>query len=237
MSMPIRGRSRTGGPAPKRLEADPQQVLRRGALRSFAGLLAGLLAGLWAGPGLARDATGAAPQGSGPDQGGSGTPSPLPGRKLAGGLREISWDDLIPDDWDPAKQLPFQDVDQISDDDPRSVALMNALRELWDKAPTRSELDGLRIRIPGYVVPLDMLGGRIREFLLVPYFGACIHTPPPPANQILQVRLKTRRDLQTMDAIWVNGRLHVLRAETSMGVSGYLLEAEAVEPYRETGGR
>ena len=152
---------------------------------------------------------------------------------MAGGLREISWDDLIPEDWDPASQLPFKDVDNISDDDPRSIQLMNALRELWDKAPTRPELAGLRIRIPGYVVPLDMLGGQIREFLLVPYFGACIHSPPPPANQILQVRLRSRRDLQTMDAIWVNGRLGIARVETSMGVSGYVLEADSVEPYRE----
>lgn len=161
----------------------------------------------------------------------------LPGRPIAGGLREVGWDDLIPEDWDPAGQLPFKDVDNIADDDPRSLQLMNALRELWDKAPTRPELEGLRIRIPGYVVPLDMLGGAIREFLLVPYFGACIHTPPPPANQIIQVRLRTRRDLQTMDAIWVNGRLGLARVETGMGVSGYVLEAEAVEPYRESRGR
>lgn len=182
---------------------------------------------------LAQDARGSAAPGKSEPAARPDARSTLPGRALPGGLREISWDDLIPEDWDPAKQLPFQDVDQISDDDPRSVVLMNALREIWDKAPTRNDLDGLRIRIPGYVVPLDMLGGRIREFLLVPYFGACIHMPPPPANQILQVRLKTRRDLQTMDAVWVNGRLREARAETSMGVSGYLLEAESVEAYRE----
>jgi hypothetical protein len=78
-----------------------------------------------------------------------------------------------------------------------------------------------------------MLGGQIREFLLVPYFGACIHTPPPPANQIIQVRLKTRRDLQTMDAVWVNGRLSIGRSETHMGISAYSVDAESVEPYQE----
>jgi hypothetical protein len=188
-------------------------------------------------PAMAQQAGNPSAQGAREAAGRSGSAAGLPGRALPGGLREIGWDDLIPEGWDPAKELPFKDVDQISDDDPRSVALMDALRELWDKAPTRRDLDGLRIRIPGYVVPLDMLGGRIREFLLVPYFGACIHTPPPPANQIIQVKLKARRDLQTMDAIWVNGRLRLLRAETSMGVSGYLLEAEALEPYREPRGR
>jgi len=162
----------------------------------------------------------------------SGRSSP-PGRVGKGGLRELEWDDLIPPDWDPVKLLPFKEIESISDDDPRSVALMEALRELWDKAPTRPELDGLRVRIPGYVVPLDMLGGQIREFLLVPYFGACIHTPPPPANQIIQVRLKTRRDLQTMDAVWVNGRLSIGRSETHMGISAYSVDAESVEPYQE----
>jgi len=217
----------------KRTYAGPQQdsalAPRRSRRSARRGLLLLLGAGLL-GPVLNSSvwAQGTAP--ARPPATGSNKP---PGRALPGGLREISWDDLIPEDWDPASQLPFKDVDNISDDDPRSVQLMNALRELWDKAPTRSELQGLRIRIPGYVVPLDMLGGQIREFLLVPYFGACIHSPPPPANQILQVRLKGRRDLQTMDAIWVNGRLGIARVETSMGVSGYVLEAETVEPYRE----
>ncbi len=156
----------------------------------------------------------------------------LPGRLLAGGIREIGWDDLMPEDWDPLKLLEGKGLDAISDGDPRSEALMREIREQWDQAPTRSELEGLRIRIPGYVVPLDMLGGDIREFLLVPYLGACIHTPPPPANQIIQVLSSRRQALQTMDAVWVVGTLKVARSDTRMGISGYLLEATRIEPYR-----
>ena len=185
-------------------------------------------------PALAQEARGSAAPGKSESSIAPDAKPPLPGRALPGGLREISWDDLIPEDWDPAKQLPFQDVDQISDDDPRSVVLMNALRELWDKAPTRSDLDGLRIRIPGYVVPLDMLGGRIREFLLVPYFGACIHTPPPPANQIIHVLPKApARGVKSMDAVWISGTLATVRTDSFMGAASYRVEALSVEPYQE----
>jgi hypothetical protein len=50
-------------------------------------------------------------------------------------------------------------------------------------------LDGQNIRLPGYIVPLEVSEeGRTTEFLLVPYFGACIHVPPPPSNQIVHVK-------------------------------------------------
>ena len=51
-----------------------------------------------------------------------------------------------------------------------------------------SGLDGETIRMPGYVLPLEFDGSKVKEFLLVPFVGACIHTPPPPANQIVHVR-------------------------------------------------
>jgi hypothetical protein len=62
--------------------------------------------------------------------------------------------------------------------------------------------------------------------------GACIHTPPPPANQIIQVVSARRQALQTMDAVWVVGTLKVGRSDTRMGVSGYVLDATRIEPYR-----
>ena len=73
-----------------------------------------------------------------------------------------------------------------------------------------------------------------REFLLVPYFGACIHTPPPPANQIILVippatgALKVR----SMDAIWVDGVLSESRVDTDMGRSAYRLEAAKMVPFK-----
>lgn len=65
------------------------------------------------------------------------------------------------------------------------------LQRVWETAPLKHTLDGVQVRISGYVVPLagDMHG--LTELLLVPYFDACIHSPPPPANQVVWVRLRT----------------------------------------------
>ena len=70
-----------------------------------------------------------------------------------------------------------------------SVIMWNGSRicQIWDNASVLKTLDGQTVKIPGYVVPLEAIQDAMREFLLVPYFGACIHSPPPPANQIVHV--------------------------------------------------
>jgi hypothetical protein len=106
------------------------------------------------------------------------------------------------------------------------------MREAWDKAPSNPAMEGATIRIPGYLVPLEDTKAGMKEFLLVPYFGACIHSPPPPANQIIHVLPKTpAQGLRSMDAVWVSGTMKLVRSDTSMGTSGYRMEAVLVEPY------
>ena len=95
------------------------------------------------------------------------------------------------------------------------------------------ELDGARVRIPGYVLPFEYsASGDVTEFLLAPYFGACIHTPPPPPNQIVYVTAAAPVPLGNQwEAIWAIG---VLRAKTNindLGDAAYTLEIEAWEPY------
>jgi hypothetical protein len=88
------------------------------------------------------------------------------------------------------------------------------------------------VRLPGYVVPLEEVKGELKEFLLVPYFGACIHSPPPPANQIVHVVSSTPlKGWRTMDAVWVNGTLNAARGDTAMGASGYRIADPVVERY------
>ena len=82
-------------------------------------------------------------------------------------------------------------------------------------------------------MPLDADRSKTREFLIVPYFGACIHTPPPPANQIILVippagGLKVR----SMDPVWVEGILTESRLNNDMGVSAYQLNAAKIAPYK-----
>jgi len=81
-------------------------------------------------------------------------------------------------------------------------------------------------------VPLDESGNGIKEFLLVPYFGACIHTPPPPANQIILVQpQKPAKGYHSMDTVWISGTLKTLRSDSYMGSSGYRMDSAIVEPY------
>ena len=144
----------------------------------------------------------------------------------------IRWDDLTPKDWDPLKQFRDANFGAMSDADPRAIAMLQRMRETWDNAPTNNALDGQAIRIAGYLVPLDETKAGLTNFLLVPYFGACIHTPPPPSNQIIDVTPKApSKGWRPMDTVWVSGTLRTLRSETYMGVSSYRMEAVSVEPY------
>jgi len=146
--------------------------------------------------------------------------------------RELSWPMLMPKDWDPRERLspPKGDLD---DSDPRAQQYMRELRAALDAAPTVSALDGAAIKMPGYVVALEQTKEGLKEFLLVPYFGACIHTPPPPANQIVHVRsAKPVAGHNPLEAVWVSGTLRTLRRDSGMGVSGYELELASMTPYR-----
>jgi len=147
--------------------------------------------------------------------------------------RELRWDDLMPKEWDPTKRLRKPDGSLLSDLDPRAQKMLEDLRAIWDNAPTVSALDGAFVKLPGYVVPLDQVDGALTEFLLVPYFGACIHTPPPPANQIVHVMPeKPVSGFGAMSTVWVSGRMSTRRQDSPMGASGYRLDSRVVETYR-----
>jgi uncharacterized protein len=142
--------------------------------------------------------------------------------------RQIRWEELVPKSWNPFEELkkkgPAMDVD--------SPETMQALREVWDAAPPVPEMDGAALKLPGYIVPLEATQGALKEFLLVPYFGACIHSPPPPANQIVHVVAATpAKGFKAMDVVWVSGKMRVTRVDSAMGVAGYRLEAAAIETF------
>ncbi len=149
-----------------------------------------------------------------------------------GNYRTLQWDDLLPAGWDPRSALGGIDVSRIPEGSAEELELQRKMRKIWDTAPVRAESEGQRVRLPGYVVPLEYSTGAIREFLLVPYFGACIHTPPPPANQIVMVRLQRPTRIRTMDACWVAGVLGIEQSTTDWGVSGYTLSGHQVDEYR-----
>lgn len=103
------------------------------------------------------------------------------------------------------------------------------------------DLNGKLVRIPGYLLPLEFDGNKVTEFFLVPYVGACIHTPPPPPNQIVHVKIE---EAYTTDGglytpVWVNGLMKTEQSQSSLNLvdgssivpSSYSLEAISVEPY------
>ena len=103
-------------------------------------------------------------------------------------------------------------------------------------------LNGQLIRLPGYLLPLEFSGKEITEFLLVPWVGACIHTPPPPPNQIIHVKSdKPIGNVTLFAPIWVTGRMTTGAVKKSLylvdGASdisiAYSLQATVVEPYKE----
>ena len=95
------------------------------------------------------------------------------------------------------------------------------------------ELNGVRVRIPGYVLPFEYSeSGKITEFLLVPYFGACIHTPPPPPNQIVYVTAESPVLLgDQWQAIWAIGVLRTKDHLSDLGDAAYTLEIDSWESY------
>jgi hypothetical protein len=123
-------------------------------------------------------------------------------------LRTLNWQELIPADAPPQLQQ-------------------------YPSAPVVSEMDGQKIRIPGYIVPLEVDDEeRVTEFLLVPYFGACIHVPPPPSNQIIHSHAELGVRLDALyQPFWVEGQLRVAHSSNELADAGYQMAAEKIYPY------
>ena len=106
------------------------------------------------------------------------------------------------------------------------------------------ELDGQHVRMPGYLLPLEITDGNVTQFLLVPYVGACIHVPPPPPNQIVHVKVAPSKGLKRgglFDPVWVTGKINaksmvkdLFLVDGSANVDiGYTMQADRIEPYQQ----
>lgn len=160
--------------------------------------------------------------------------APPSGTSLPGPVRTIGWEQLIPAGWDPYKDLKALNLDTLKDNDPKADEALKKMRRMWDNAPINPLVLGQSVRLPGYVVPLEDLPNGMKEFLLVPYFGACVHSPPPPANQIVHVLLdKPVKNFRMMDVVWVTGALSATKTDSHMGVASYRIDAKALAPYSD----
>lgn len=147
--------------------------------------------------------------------------------------RDLTWSEMIPPDA-PAEvpnMKPLHDLSQISD--ALSAESAPAARQDLPNAPVVQNLDGQTIRLPGYIVPLEVNeAGRTTEFLLVPYFGACIHVPPPPSNQIVHVRSEIGVKLEELyQPYWIEGAMQVKASTSELADAGYQMDAQKIYVY------
>jgi hypothetical protein len=147
--------------------------------------------------------------------------------------RDLAWSEMIPPDA-PAEvpnMQPLHDLSQMSD--ALAAESAPAAKQDMPNAPVVQSLDGLSVRLPGYIVPLEVSEeGRTTEFLLVPYFGACIHVPPPPSNQIVHVKNQVGVKLDELyQPYWIEGPMQVKASTSEIADAGYQMEAEKIYVY------
>jgi hypothetical protein len=152
------------------------------------------------------------------------------GAAQAGKPRELSWEDLMPP---PGSPLPVQPQAPSGIPGKDGMTPGPALSPLYPYNPNQS-LNDQYVKLPGYIVPLDSdEGGLVQEFLLVPYFGACIHVPPPPPNQIVFVKLAKPYNLTSMaDPVWITGRLKTQAWSGDVADSDYVMAGDKVEKFQ-----
>lgn len=98
---------------------------------------------------------------------------------------------------------------------------------------TLKKLDGKNVRVPGFIVPLDDADLEGAEFLLVPYYGACVHTPPPPPNQMAFIQMAGKKSVKLglFDAVWMEGTLKITNYDSPYGQVGFTIEGLSMTPY------
>jgi hypothetical protein len=132
---------------------------------------------------------------------------------------ELFWEDMVPPDY-------------LTPETPLSHD--GSMLQMGLDAPIVESLNGKLVKIPGFVVPLEGDNETTSEFLLVPYFGACIHVPPPPANQIVYVTFSTAVPIDNLyDAVWVTGTLTTKGWEGDLATVGYSLAGTTISAYDE----
>lgn len=105
-----------------------------------------------------------------------------------------------------------------------------------NSSKVRPEFDKRKIRIPGFIVPLQFTEENqvVTTFFLVPFFGACIHQPPPPPNQIIYAEFEPGKKIEALyDAYWIEGTLYTKLIENEMATSAYSMVVDSITRYTE----
>ena len=157
---------------------------------------------------------------------------------------KLRWADLVPPAPTPSRPIVVEgevDISQFVPPEDYSIPtppmheseeprwMSRSARTRRPPAAVVPSLDGKRVEIGGYVVPLDLDARAVTELLLVPFVGACIHVPPPPSNQLIHVTSPQPLAIKGLfDPVWVTGRLGVQLTSTGLADAGYVLRAERI---------
>ena len=142
---------------------------------------------------------------------------------LAETVVDLEWEDLLPQGHEnilptPRGLLPHDQGDLVSRQ-PQSTGV-------------RTDWNGRIVRMPGFIVPIDYKGTGVTAFILVPYVGACVHVPPPPANQLVFVTTSEPYESKGLfEPVNVTGMFGTASTSTQLAEIGYALSADLIEPY------
>jgi len=158
----------------------------------------------------------------------------------------VEWEALIPKDELETILNPPKYIEQVVDgsaEDKIGTTTQSTLNidpdseAIYQQALTSTNIieamDGQNIRIPGFIVPVTFIGEhKISSFFLVPYFGACLHMPPPPPNQIIFVKSDKGVTLESLsDPVWVSGKLSAEIFEDEIATSAYTMKMADIVLY------
>lgn len=152
----------------------------------------------------------------------------------ARGYREIGWEELMPEgEEERLAQLYQQQMAMLYSGGPIAEGSAADTMIQIGTFNTVKELNETKIRIPGYTVPFEYgANAEITEFLLVPYYGACLHAPPPPPNQTVFAMTDEPIKLRDLaQAVWIEGTMYTQTQESELADAAYTIRVEKVETY------
>jgi hypothetical protein len=139
-----------------------------------------------------------------------------------------------PDFWSIKDGSEQDSLDGLSDDwlDDESV---QRFKQAMKSTNVIRTYENKKIRIPGFVVPLiSGDSNKVTEFFAVPYFGACLHMPPPPPNQIIYASSSDGIEVENLyEPFWFEGTLTIETNQNVLGTSAYRLILDRVLPYED----
>jgi hypothetical protein len=137
---------------------------------------------------------------------------------------DLDWVDLLPAD---ESSLPPELLALTTDHTKTSQSTQQAV-----SSGTRTDWNGKIVRLPGFIVPLDFSSTGVTAFILVPFVGACVHVPPPPANQLVFVTTNTPYESKGLyEPVNVIGMFGTSSVKTQLASISYALSADQIVPY------